>query len=190
MNGRPLGNELALHTLKRTSNVSKPLRVTAHPSTAEEHARAGEEARAESLNRNTTDEFLQEETEQKRTRKARTAFNIVFVTSEVSSLAPAVLSDASHLQGCLLQFECASVWQACIVSCRVPNIFLGMQVAPWSKTGGLGDVCGSLPPALAARGHRVMVVAPQYQAYPEPSSTGVSIKGSFFGPRLCYMAQT
>ena len=49
-----------------------------------------------------------------------------------------------------------------------------LQVAPWSKTGGLGDVCGSLPPALAARGHRVMVVAPQYKQYPEPSSTGVS----------------
>ena len=52
---------------------------------------------------------------------------------------------------------------------------LAMQVAPWSKTGGLGDVCGSLPPALAARGHRVMVVAPQYQNYPEPSSTGASV---------------
>lgn len=53
---------------------------------------------------------------------------------------------------------------------------MNVQVAPWSKTGGLGDVCGSLPPALAARGHRVMVVAPQYQNYPESSSTGVSIQ--------------
>ena len=40
-----------------------------------------------------------------------------------------------------------------------------LQVAPWSKTGGLGDVCGSLPPALAARGHRVMGVAPRYADY-------------------------
>lgn len=45
------------------------------------------------------------------------------------------------------------------------SIRLRLQVAPWSKTGGLGDVCGSLPPALAARGHRVMVVAPRYADY-------------------------
>ena len=49
------------------------------------------------------------------------------------------------------------------------------QVAPWSKTGGLGDVCGSLPPALAARGHRVMVVSPAYEAYSEAVDTGVSV---------------
>lgn len=61
-----------------------------------------------------------------------------------------------------------------------------IQVAPWSKTGGLGDVCGSLPPALAARGHRVMVVAPQYQQYPEPSTTGVSSILHCF--RLCQLA--
>ena len=50
-----------------------------------------------------------------------------------------------------------------------------MQVAPWSKTGGLGDVCSSLPIALAARGHRVMVVTPRYKPY-EPElikDTGV-----------------
>jgi starch synthase len=44
-------------------------------------------------------------------------------------------------------------------------VFVTAEVAPWSKTGGLGDVCGSLPPALAARGHRVMVVAPRYAPY-------------------------
>ena len=40
-------------------------------------------------------------------------------------------------------------------------VFVSAEVAPWSKTGGLGDVVGSLPVALARRGHRVMVVAPR-----------------------------
>ncbi|KAE9608863.1 hypothetical protein Lal_00020601 [Lupinus albus] len=41
-------------------------------------------------------------------------------------------------------------------------VFVTAEAAPYSKTGGLGDVCGSLPIALAARGHRVMVVSPMY----------------------------
>ena len=41
-------------------------------------------------------------------------------------------------------------------------MFVASEVAPYSKTGGLADVVGSLPTALAARGHRVMVVAPRY----------------------------
>ncbi|KAE9464723.1 hypothetical protein C3L33_03360, partial [Rhododendron williamsianum] len=41
-------------------------------------------------------------------------------------------------------------------------VFVTAEAAPYSKTGGLGDVCGSLPTALAARGHRVMVVSPRY----------------------------
>lgn len=41
-------------------------------------------------------------------------------------------------------------------------VFVTSEVAPWSKTGGLGDVMGSLPIAMARRGHRVMVVAPRW----------------------------
>ncbi|OIV98018.1 hypothetical protein TanjilG_16855 [Lupinus angustifolius] len=41
-------------------------------------------------------------------------------------------------------------------------VFVTAEAAPYSKTGGLGDVCGSLPIALAARGHRVMVISPRY----------------------------
>lgn len=33
---------------------------------------------------------------------------------------------------------------------------------PYCKTGGLGDVSGALPRALAARGHDVLVVSPFY----------------------------
>ncbi|KAL6127586.1 hypothetical protein ACLB2K_070950 [Fragaria x ananassa] len=42
-------------------------------------------------------------------------------------------------------------------------VFVTAEAAPYSKTGGLGDVCGSLPVVLAGRGHRVMVVSPRYQ---------------------------
>jgi starch synthase len=41
-------------------------------------------------------------------------------------------------------------------------LFVSSEVAPWSMTGGLGDVGGSLPRALAARGHQVTVVSARY----------------------------
>ncbi|XP_031094614.1 granule-bound starch synthase 2, chloroplastic/amyloplastic-like [Ipomoea triloba] len=52
-------------------------------------------------------------------------------------------------------------------------ILVCAECAPWSKTGGLGDVAGALPKALARRGHRVMVVVPLYGNYAEPQHTGV-----------------
>ena len=55
------------------------------------------------------------------------------------------------------------------------------EIAPWSKTGGLGDVCGALPKALAARGHRVLTVAPRYKAYPDAWETGVRRRIHLFG---------
>lgn len=35
------------------------------------------------------------------------------------------------------------------ITCGMNLIFVGTEVGPWSKTGGLGDVLGGLPPALA-----------------------------------------
>ncbi|GLJ54318.1 hypothetical protein SUGI_1165590 [Cryptomeria japonica] len=54
-------------------------------------------------------------------------------------------------------------------------VFISSEVAPWSKTGGLGDVLGGLPPAMAARGHRVMTVSPRYDQYKDSWDTNVSI---------------
>ncbi len=41
-------------------------------------------------------------------------------------------------------------------------LFVSAEVAPFSKTGGLGDVCSALPRALAAAGHTIVTVSPAY----------------------------
>jgi starch synthase len=55
------------------------------------------------------------------------------------------------------------------------------EMGPWSKTGGLGDVAGALPVALAARGHRVLAVAPRYQAYEDAWDTGIRLRFPLWG---------
>jgi len=52
-------------------------------------------------------------------------------------------------------------------------VMVAAECAPWSKTGGLGDVVGALPKFLAQRGHRVMVVVPRYKCYEDAWETGV-----------------
>ena len=43
-------------------------------------------------------------------------------------------------------------------------LYAASEAAPFCKTGGLGDVAGSLPPALAAAGAETAVVLPLYQS--------------------------
>lgn len=42
-------------------------------------------------------------------------------------------------------------------------LFISSEVAPYEKSGGLADVAGSLPQALAEMGHEVLVVMPGYK---------------------------
>lgn len=51
-------------------------------------------------------------------------------------------------------------------SLRVPLrvLYAAPEIAPWVKTGGLGDVAGALPAALAANGLDVRVLVPGYPA--------------------------
>ena len=42
-------------------------------------------------------------------------------------------------------------------------VFFTSEEAPFAKTGGLGEVCGTLPLALAKEGIAVAVVMPRYK---------------------------
>src|SRR5947208_742950 len=47
---------------------------------------------------------------------------------------------------------------------RLKILFSVSECVPFAKTGGLADVAGALPIALAARGHDVRVVVPRYRS--------------------------
>ncbi|XP_048127912.1 granule-bound starch synthase 1, chloroplastic/amyloplastic-like isoform X3 [Rhodamnia argentea] len=67
-------------------------------------------------------------------------------------------------------------------------VFVGAEVGPWSKTGGLGDVLGGLPPAMAAIGHRVMTVCPRYDQYKDAWDTEVVAEVKFSNGSYLYCA--
>ena len=46
------------------------------------------------------------------------------------------------------------------------------EARPFAKTGGLADVCGALPRALARLGHRVTIVLPKYRGTPTDGAEG------------------
>ena len=73
----------------------------------------------------------------------------------------------------------------------------GATVHSACDAGGLGDVMGALPKALARRGHRVMVVVPRYSNYEEGWETGVRARFRVMGSDtevplslMCLMART
>lgn len=46
-------------------------------------------------------------------------------------------------------------------------LFSSSEVTPYSKTGGLADVCSALPKALSQLGHKVSIVTPYYKCVRE-----------------------
>ena len=50
-------------------------------------------------------------------------------------------------------------------------LFVSSEVAPFAKTGGLGDVSAALPRELRARGHDVRIVVPMYARVHAPGRT-------------------
>ncbi|MBI4165678.1 MAG: glycogen synthase GlgA [Acidobacteria bacterium] len=64
-------------------------------------------------------------------------------------------------------------------------VFCASEGVPFSKTGGLADVVGALPQALAANGHEVQVILPRYKAtkpakvHPNGRSVTLALSGSF-----------
>ncbi|MFT5207413.1 MAG: starch synthase [Candidatus Omnitrophota bacterium] len=55
-------------------------------------------------------------------------------------------------------------------------LFASSEVYPFSKTGGLADVAGSLPNALGELGHRVLIVTPRYR--------GIKLKAKKLSPNV------
>jgi len=58
-------------------------------------------------------------------------------------------------------------------------LFASPEVAPFIKTGGLADVAGSLPQALAKEGHEVNVVLPLYEGIGADWREQMTFRGGF-----------
>ena len=75
---------------------------------------------------------------------------------------------------------------------RLNILLVASEVAPWSKTGGLGDVAGALPSALESLGHDLTVVTPRYRGVPPPAGRraprAVAVGGRTFDV-ICHTAE-
>lgn len=61
-------------------------------------------------------------------------------------------------------------------------LFAAAEAVPFIKTGGLADVIGALPQALAANGLNVRVVLPKYRGIPEPYREQMEHVGEIYVP--------
>ncbi|MCD8240557.1 MAG: glycogen/starch synthase, partial [Oscillospiraceae bacterium] len=61
---------------------------------------------------------------------------------------------------------------------HLPDVlFVAAECAPLSKTGGLADMAGALPRALAAEGFRVRVITPYHRCGKEAYAAQVEQSG-------------
>ena len=67
-------------------------------------------------------------------------------------------------------------------------VMITPEAHPFAKTGGLAEVTGALPGALARLGHRVTIVLPRYRGVPAgsapPLELAVRIGGATQGFRV------
>ncbi len=61
-------------------------------------------------------------------------------------------------------------------------VFAASECVPYAKTGGLADVVGALPQALAASGHTVTVYLPRYKQIKLPPDTAAPVISSITVP--------
>ncbi len=59
-------------------------------------------------------------------------------------------------------------------------LFASSEVIPFAKTGGLGDVAGSLPKAISKLGVDIRVVLPNYKSIPQQYKTDMEYIGYIF----------
>lgn len=62
---------------------------------------------------------------------------------------------------------------------RLKILIASPEVVPFAKTGGLADVCGALPKALAKLGHQVKVILPKYKMVDETKFRLSEVKADF-----------
>eukprot|EP00403_Amphidinium_massartii_P027480 CAMPEP_0178403960 /NCGR_PEP_ID=MMETSP0689_2-20121128/17636_1 /TAXON_ID=160604 /ORGANISM="Amphidinium massartii, Strain CS-259" /LENGTH=749 /DNA_ID=CAMNT_0020024927 /DNA_START=113 /DNA_END=2365 /DNA_ORIENTATION=- len=84
---------------------------------------------------------------------------------------PAVAVGRASSRGTLPAVTTKGGKPATSIAKKYQIVFVSAEVAPWSKTGGLGEAMDGLPIALAALGHRVMTVTPRYDQYLEAWDT-------------------
>lgn len=65
---------------------------------------------------------------------------------------------------------------------RIKILFAASEAVPFVKTGGLGDVAGSLPAALRAKGAKVSVILPKYSFIPEEYQGRMRHVADFYVP--------